>query len=260
MTRASSRSEIVRAGRGPRPVRPKAVRVLKEDPDLAAWILEPARHEAVNVAISPLVELARGPWTFLPPADPASLGALILDGLLFVRVASGDRAHVELLGEGDVVSPWVGTGANVNVPSEVSARILSPLRLALLDRRFALRVARWPEIQAALMRRLITRARRLSLQAAINAVPRVEERLELTLWRLGDRLGQVTAQGILLRLPLTHELFAELVAAQRPSVTTALGNLERRKRLLRPAPHELLLRGEPPEALGALARKVGLRA
>lgn len=45
-----------------------------------------------------------------------------------------------------------------------------------------------------------------SARGAINAVPRVEERLELTLWRLGDRFGRVTPEGILLRLGLTHEL------------------------------------------------------
>ena len=260
MAHASLRSDVVRASPGSGLIRPQAVRVLEEDPELYASISEPERHAALGGVIAPMVELPRGPWRFLPPPDPAALGALILDGLLIVRVESGDRAHVELLGEGDVISPWVGTGADVNVPSEVSARIVAPVRLGLLDRRFALRVARWPEIQAALMRRLITRARRLSLQAAINAVPRVEERLELTLWQLGDRFGRVTPEGIMLRLALTHQLLGELVAAQRPSVSTALGSLERRQRLFRPGRAQFLLCGEPPAGLSTLARKVGLRA
>jgi CRP-like cAMP-binding protein len=85
------------------------------------------------------------------------------------------------------------------------------------------------------MRRPIARSLRLSLQAAINAVPRIPERVELTLWQLGDRFGHVTAEGIVLRLALTHERLGELVAAQRPSVTTALRNLEARHRLLRRA-------------------------
>ncbi len=260
MAHASSRSDVVRASPGSGPIRTQAVRVLEEDPELCGSVPEPECHAALSGVIAPMVQLPRGPWSFLPPPDPAALGALILDGLLVVRVESGDRAHVELLGEGDVISPWVGAGPDVSVPSEVSARIVSPLRVALLDRRFALRVARWPEIQAALMRRLITRARRLSLQAAINAVPRVEERLELTLWQLGDRFGRVTPEGIMLRLALTHQLLGELIAAQRPSVTTALANLERRQRLRRPARHQFLLSGEASAQLSMLARKVGLRA
>lgn len=145
------------------------------------------------------------------------------------------------------------------MPSEVTAQIISPLYLALLDRRFAVRIARRPETQAVLMRRLIARARRLSMQAAINALPRVEERLELTLWRLADRFGRVTPEGIALRLALSHELLGELIAAQRPSVTTALRSMETRQRLLRPARHQWLLRGEPPAGLHSLARKVALR-
>jgi hypothetical protein len=34
---------------------------------------------------------------------------------------------------------------DLNVPSVVTARVVSPLRLALLDHRFALRIARRPE-------------------------------------------------------------------------------------------------------------------
>lgn len=260
MARALSGFDSVRVSTGQELARPLGVRVLEEDADLAAAISEPERHAALRSVIAPGFELPRGPWTFRPPADPAALGALILSGLLIVRVESGDRAHVELLGEGDVISPWVGTGAEVNVPSEVSARIISPLRLALLDRRFALRIARWPEVQAVLMRRLIARARRLSLQAAINALPRVEERLELTLWRLADRFGRVTPEGIALRLAMSHELLGELIAAQRPSVTTAVRSMETRQRLLRPARHQWLLRGEPPAGLHSLARQVGLRS
>jgi CRP/FNR family cyclic AMP-dependent transcriptional regulator len=260
IARASSRPAAVRAAPGWGLARPQAVHVLEEDPELATLVCEPERQAALSVAIAPGFELPRGPWSFLPPADPAALGALILDGLLIVRVEGADRAHVELLGEGDVISPWVGSAADVNVPSEVSAHVVSPLRVALLDGRFALRTARWPGVYAILMRRLVIRTRRLSLQAAINAVPRVEERVELTLWQLGDRFGRVTPDGILLRLFLTHQLLGELVGAQRPSVSTALCNLERRQRMLRPSRDRWILRGEPPACLRALARKVGLRA
>jgi CRP/FNR family cyclic AMP-dependent transcriptional regulator len=259
MARTASRPDAARDFPAWELPRLEAVRVLEEDPHLGALIHEPERQRAVSMAIAPAFELPRGPWTSNPSVDPAALGALILDGVLIVRIESGDRAHIELLGEADVISPWVGTGPDLNVPSEVTARVVSPVRLALLDRQFALRIARWPEIHAVLMRRLITRSRRLSLQVAINAVPRIEERVELTLWQLGDRFGHVTPEGIVLRLALTHELLGELVAAQRPSVTTALRSLEARQRLLRPARDEWLLRGEAPAGVRALTRQAGLR-
>lgn len=58
---------------------------------------------------------------------------------------------------------------DLNIPSVVTASVVSPGRIFLLDRRFTLQAARWPEIYAALMHRLIVRSRRLSLQSAMNA-------------------------------------------------------------------------------------------
>ncbi|HZU59630.1 MAG TPA: Crp/Fnr family transcriptional regulator, partial [Solirubrobacteraceae bacterium] len=131
------------------------------------------------------------------------------------------------------------------------------LRTALLDRSFIMRTARWPEIQAALMQRLIGRSRRLSLQSAINGLTRTEDRLELTLWQLASRFGKVTASGYKLPLRLTHTQLAEIVAVQRPSVTTALLRLEQAGRLQRN--HDgWILPGPPPSRLKPPAGQRGL--
>jgi CRP-like cAMP-binding protein len=235
------------------------VRVLDLDPDLASLVDAREQPAASAAAVAPAFELDPGPWQFFPRVERGALGALILDGLIVIRVGAGARSHVELLGEGDLISPWVGTGSELNVPSEVSAEIVSETRIALLDRRFALRAARWPEIHAALFHRQVTRSRRLSLQSAINAVPRVDERLELTLWHLGDRFGRVSGDGIVLGLSLTHSLLAELIGAHRPSVTIALQKLEAAGRLIREARWRWILCGEPPTRFTPLARQIGLR-
>lgn len=238
----------------------KAVRVLEEDPDLGAAI-EPGQWElATRASIAPAFELGQGLLRFFPAPDPGSLGALVLEGLIVVRIQAGARAHLELLGPGEVMSPWAGASSSLSVPSVVSSTIVSDLRIALLDRGFSLRTARWPEIHAALTHRLIQRARRLSLQSAINALPRIEERLELTFWELGDRFGRVTRDGIVLRLRLTHAQLAEMVAAQRPSVTSALTRLEADGRLSRRALHEWVLHGPAPAQLSPLERQTGLHA
>ncbi len=237
-----------------------AVRVLEADPDLGSGIDPGHRQLAIAASIAPAFHFERGPWRFSPPPDPAGLGALVLTGMIVIQIDTGPRSHVELLGDGDVVSPWAGDRDELAIPSVVNATVVSNLRVALLDRGFSLRTARWPEIHAALIQRLMVRTRRLSLQAAINAVTRVEDRLELTLWELAYRFGRMTRDGILLDLPITHSQLADMLAAQRPSVSTAVGRLQTQGRTVRIDRHRWLMRGEAPRILDSLARQSGLRA
>lgn len=245
-------------------MRPKAhvpaVRVLEVDPDLGAGIDPADWNIAVGMAVAPEFAFERGPWEFAPAPDPGGFGALIIEGVILVRIDVGGRSHIELLGEGDVASPWVGTGPELSTASVVTASVVARACIALLDRRFALRTARWPEIHAAVVQRCIIRARRLSLQSAINALPRIEERVEVTLWALAYRFGRVTRDGILMNLPISHSQLADIVAAQRPSVSTAVVRLEDQGRLERVQRRTWLLRGGPPEMLTSLARQSGLEA
>jgi len=236
------------------------VRVLDEDPDLGSGIVRAQSELACAAAIAPSFELPKGRWRFFPPPDQGGLGALVLSGMIVVRVEAGSRSHIELLGEGDVISPWVGVGDELAIPSVVNASVVAPVRIVLLDRTFALRTARWPEIHAALMHRLIVRARRLSLQAAINALSRTEERLDATLWGLACQFGRVTREGVILDLPITHTQLADMVAAQRPSVSTAISRMQAQGRLVRIERHRWLLRGESPAILGWLTRQSGIEA
>ena len=108
------------------------------------------------------------------------------------------------------------------------------------------------------MHKLIVRSRRLSLQSAINSLPRIDERLELTLWHLADRFGYMTSSGVELRLPLKHIQLSEMVAAQRPSVSTAVSRLETQGRLARLTRGHWLLCGSSPTRLTSLACQTGL--
>ena len=134
------------------------------------------------------------------------------------------------------------------------------MRVALLDTHFARVALAFPEIMATLMHRLVVRARGLGLQLAINAVPRLPERLLLTLWHVADRWARVTPRGVELRLPLTHADLSHVVAASRPSVSTALGHL-RDEGLVHPLQGGgWLLCGEPPPQLHELRRQLALPA
>lgn len=60
---------------------------------------------------------------------------------------------------------------------------------------------------------------------AIVGQARVDVRLHMLLWHLAERWGQPQEDGILVPLHLTHAVLAELVAARRPTVSSAMSLL-----------------------------------
>jgi CRP/FNR family cyclic AMP-dependent transcriptional regulator len=153
-------------------------------------------------------------------------GLLILDGLITVDTQVAERTATELLGAGDLLQPACRQVDRM-VEQMESWRALRPTRFALLDSEFAERVRPWPQIAQALLRRAERRASDLSVIRAITCQPRLESRLVLFLWHLAARWGRVEPTGLRLSLPLTHRLLGHLVAAERPSVSHALGRLAR---------------------------------
>jgi CRP-like cAMP-binding protein len=129
--------------------------------------------------------------------------------------------------------------------------VLQPARLGLLDDDFFAAASRWPQVAAALAVRGVQRAQRLSVQLAIADLRRIDERMVALLLHLGDRWGRMTPEGIHVPLRLTHDLLAQLLGAQRPTVTTSLNDLERAGRLLRRSDRTWIVRpsaGAPASA------------
>ena len=133
--------------------------------------------------------------------------------------------------------------------------MLEPARLAVLDVSLLARLAPYPEVTGRLVERALKRSRHLAILMAIVHQPRLEVRLHMLLWQLAGRWGRVGPEGVSLTLPLPHSTLAELVAARRPSVTTALARLAEQELVLREG-DRWLLRGAPPSELtemGAIA-------
>jgi CRP-like cAMP-binding protein len=151
-------------------------------------------------------------------------GLLILDGLIAFETRVGDRTAAELAGPGDLLQPPT-TRADEMVDRTDAWRALSQTRFALLDGEFVERVRPWPQISQALLRRAGRRLAEVDTLRAITSQPRLELRLDLLLWHLASRWGRVEPAGIRLTLPLTHRLLGQLVAAERPSISHALGRL-----------------------------------
>ena len=227
------------------------------DPDLFAGV-GGDESELRQLSRVPCVTVPAGAWDPARIAGAAYLGLLVLGGRLSVQIEIGPRSHLEILGPGDVLQPWIAGSEDGAAASMPNWRVLQDLQVAVLDRRFALAMGRHPAVARALMERLVARARRLLFQLAVLAEPRTTQRIELMLWHFADRWGRVTPDGIQLELPIGHEGLAHIVAAQRPSVTTALGRLKADGRVERQGRKIWLLPLEPPESLGRLYEQAGL--
>lgn len=231
----------------------EVVNVVDEDPDLAQDLSIEQLERARRVALARLavVKTGEGVSPTHIPAETGGLGLLVLDGVVVRSFSVGGRRGLELFGPGDLLRPCEPTaGVQLVVPAEMAWWALTPTRLALLDARFTRRMGGQPEVLAQLIGRLELRSSAHALRRTIMQQPRLSQRLHLLLWHLADRFGRVHAGGVVLPLPLSHELLARLAGAQRPSTSRALKDLERTELVARRPDGCWWLRGVPP-ALGA---------
>lgn len=223
-------------------------RVLEADPDLGARLSRSELTRARTVAVAPCTGMQPGTWT-PAPQHPRTLGLLVLDGVL-ARYASVEGHHgVDLIGHGDVLRPW-DTDDTGTVAFVETWEILTPTRIALLDADFSAAVSEWPGIIAELLARSVLRSRALVRHRAVSRLPRLESRILLVLWEIGDRWGRTEADGVSLPLPITQRLLADLVSASRQRVNLALADLSR-ARLIERRADRLLLRHRSLDGLAA---------
>jgi hypothetical protein len=221
------------------------VHVLDHDVGLRSALREPERTRARQHAVAAVTELPPGEWD--PRSIPhTELGLLVLDGLLIRDVALSGARTGELVGPGALLRPTVGSSADAPVHHVISWHVVTPVRAAILDTHFLRVAAHWPELVAALVGRGIERAHDLAVLVTIHNLKRVDDRLLAFFWQLADRFGRVTADGVMIPLPLTHRQLALLVGAQRPSVTSALGTLAARGLLSRDEHGHWRLAGAQP--------------
>jgi len=233
--------------------RVRLVRILHEDPDLAHRLDADEVLAATRQTVGILERVPAGPWRPAKLAEGKCLfGGLVLDGLLVRELTVADTVTAELLGAGDLVLPLDADEAVPFVGTETSWTALDTTRIAWLDGPFVVAVRRWPGLAAALMERTRRRIVRVGVLQAIAQMTRVDDRVLMLLWHLSERWGRVRRDGILLPLRLPHKAIARLIGARRPSVTTAIGALERRGDLERRADGAWLLVGPPPQALAEL--------
>jgi len=221
-----------------------AAHILAEDTDLAETVAAEVRPQAVAQVTARVLTFDRGRLSPFGDFPRDAVGLLVLRGLLIRRVELEGRYACELLGECDVLRPWQADDVQT-LPVNSSWTVLEPSRIAILDAGFTRSLAEYPELAARLFERAIRRSRQLSVNMAIVHQARVDERLRMLFWHLASRWGRVRGDGVVLPLRLTHSVLAELVAARRPTVSSALSDLARRG-IVRAADEGWLLTGGPP--------------
>jgi CRP/FNR family transcriptional regulator, cyclic AMP receptor protein len=235
-------SSLVRTNEGP-------CQVLREDAELGEAVSAEHREQAIAECLAETVGLARGRWRAGgEPTLRDGIGLLVLDGLLLRRVGIDGRFGAELLGDGDLLRPWQGDDPASILSHTTGWRVLEATRLALLDGPAAQRMAAYPALTGKLVGRALERSRNLAVNMAIVQQARVTTRLHMLLWHMANRWGRVRSEGVIVPLHLTHSVLGDLVAARRPTVTSALSELAR-KELVRTSGRGWLLFGDPPGEL-----------
>jgi len=234
------------------------VALLDLDPDLGAGLTPDLFARARLELTAPVLRLPRGEWAggALSRTDCHNVGLLVIDGVFAREVVLADTVSTELLGAGDLIRPWGRGGEPQLLAHAVRWQVLAEARLAVLGRAFGAAVARWPEVNAALLDRACARAQRLATMQAIGHLNSVDRRLLALFWHLAERWGRITPEGIVIPLRLSHRLLAELVGARRPTVSAALAELALGGTLQRRDDASWLLTGDAPEAPAPAVRRI----
>ncbi len=222
--------------------------VLEEDAELAEAIEPSQRSVARQSVVAREIQLAPGVWPTRPAAAYDGLGLLLLEGVLLHRIGVEERFGAELLGEGDLLRAPDRPG-ETTLSLTNDWLVLERARLAVLDDRFERQLAQFPQLAGRLVSRAVARSRQLTVNMAIVQQARVDVRLHMLMWHLAGRWGRVRADGVVVPLRLTHAVLSDLVAARRPTVTSALSELGR-SGVVRAIDEGWLLCGDPPTPVG----------
>lgn len=225
----------------------RSLALLRVDPDVGRDLSDDELRYAEMRLWVPRLDVGRGDWN--PPEGTAvgGLGLLLTGGILKRTLAVAGIPCTEILSAGDIVRPVATIDDTERSRGRPQWSAIAPLELAVLDDTFVHGCLRWPSILSSIVGRGIERGHwRTSIRSAIAQTRRIDERVLLLFWHFSQRWGTVRSDGIHIELDLTHETIGQIVGATRSSVTIAIGRLERRGALSRPADGIWALHGKAP--------------
>jgi CRP/FNR family transcriptional regulator, cyclic AMP receptor protein len=221
-----------------------SIRLFEEEPGLIRF-LGPVDAERASHVRLPVHAISKGDAHIGRLFEQHNaFGAIVLEGMLLQALRLSGHTGQRLLGPGDVLS-LTHTPSSMLV-IEATCRATVPTKLVLLEREMLLAVRRWPGIAAGLHAHIGEQSERLVTQLMICQLPRVGDRLLALLWLLAESWGQVTPNGTLLPIPLTHASLGGLIGARRATVTLAVGALSEAGLISRES-RGWMLHGSPDE-------------
>jgi len=153
----------------------------------------------------------------------AVIGIVVIDGGVLMHVCVAGRWCSRWLGAGELV---LLDGVEVDsVPMRWKWSAVPGTHIAVLDEHFTAAARRWPSLLTAAFRRAALNARNAFVQQAFGQLPRVEDRILAFLWSMADRYGRVHADGVHVRLALTHGELGRMIGARRSTVSIGIKRL-----------------------------------
>jgi CRP/FNR family transcriptional regulator, cyclic AMP receptor protein len=192
-------------------------------PDILAGVPAEDHPLAERTLIVPLVSARNEDLGDVISAQiPGAFDFLIVEGVVLKETTLVRQSALELLGPGDLLAPPLTPARQLE--SRAISRYLAhgQASLAAVEDHVRQAARRWPGIADFLHDRLARQTHHASMHLAMLHLPRAEDRLIALFADLAERFGHITADGILLDLPLTHEIIGGLVASRRSTVTLAL--------------------------------------
>ncbi|MBN1315351.1 MAG: cobalamin-dependent protein [Anaerolineales bacterium] len=113
-----------------------------------------------------------------------------------------------------------------------------------------------PDFSKAIMREQAISVQSLNKQVRQLSMADVQQRLKNGLVKLADQHGLVTKEGIRIDLPITHGDLAELIAANRTTITLSLKELERQGYVWKKGRQLFIVRPEHIAILDGLSQSV----
>ena len=209
-------------------------------PDIGGRLAPEERDIAERALVAPLVR-ARDQDLAAPLAIEPGDAFVLVEGTVLKETTLATSSALELLGPGDVLAPLLSATRQLEFRAVSRYLALGDVSIATLGVRFKRVAVRWPQISDFLQDQLAEQTHRASMHLAMLHLPRAEDRILALFAELGERFGRVTRDGILIDLPLTHELIGRLTASRRPTATLALQRLYHRGLLIRLADSSWLL-------------------
>jgi CRP-like cAMP-binding protein len=186
-------------------------------------VVPPSERPRVESVLRSCSVLSLGGGSALGPDrfEPTSL-LLIEDGLVLVAASTGGSARRIVVG--------LAGSSSVLLPPDAHERLeglAADTRMTVVSSRANRRLLEIPtaavEISEAIKRGLHDGRENLALFASRRPADRVRRKLI----QLAHDYGKVGTDGLILDLPLTHELLADMIGSTRETVTRALAQLAR---------------------------------